>query len=103
MMTASKNLTFTIVASIVLQGCGDECSSYSNYSCKQIEQAEYNVWVYLPSRKDSEKNQFIGTTTGLKSCGAAAYSYASNASSSGNWSYVCCMKTKDSDCAEKHR
>src|SRR5215471_17551748 len=30
--------------------CSDECSSYSSFTCKQIENADYNVIFFFPSR-----------------------------------------------------
>jgi hypothetical protein len=34
---------------LALSGCGDECSSYSEFSCEQIQNADYNVEFNIPS------------------------------------------------------
>jgi hypothetical protein len=86
---------------LVLFGCGDECSSYSKYSCKKIESASYNVIFSFPNDPES---RFIGTASGLSGCGAVAHSYASSKNLVGReWGYVCCMKASTSECEEKHR
>ena len=83
-----------------LSGCGDECRSYSDYSCKEIERADYNVYFYFPS--DTE--HFLGKASGLGQCGAIAYGYAAQKNvSSADWGYVCCMIARGSSCYEKHR
>lgn len=89
------------ITSLLITGCGDECSSYSDFSCKEIQKAPYNVYFYFPN--DSE--YYLGTADGLDECGSKAYSYAASKNLSGNreWSYICCMIAKGSDCYEKHR
>jgi hypothetical protein len=83
-------------------GCKDECREYSDYSCKQLQEATYNVYFYFPK---SNEDYYLGTVEGLDQCGAVAYSYADSKKLGQNseWSYICCLKTKDSECAEKHR
>jgi hypothetical protein len=84
----------------VLASCGDECSSYSSFSCKQIEAANYNVYFYFPS----ETEQYLGEAKGLSQCGQRARGFAASKNlSRENWGYVCCMIAKDSSCYEKHR
>lgn len=85
-----------------LIGCKDECSSYSGYSCEEIQQATYNTYFYFP---DSDKEYFLGVSNGLDECGSLASEYASSEGMGNNtdWSYICCMKTEDSECKEKHR
>lgn len=91
-----------VFVSISLAGCKDECSSYSEYSCKEIQQASYNVYFYFP---DSDKEYFLGVSNGLNECGSLASEYASSKGMANNtdWGYICCMKTEDSECKEKHR
>jgi len=85
---------------IALPGCGDECSSYSAFSCKQIERADYNVYFYFPS--DTE--HFLGQASGLHECGAIAHNYAATKNvSASDWSYICCMIARGSSFFEKHR
>lgn len=91
-----------IIAALSLSGCGDECKEYSNYSCSQLEKATYNAYFYFP---DGNKEYHLGVAEGLSQCGVMAHSYASSKelSRDSGWSYICCLKTKDSECAEKHR
>jgi hypothetical protein len=85
----------------LLASCGDECSSYSKFTCKQIEAADYNVFFYFPSGTE----RHLGQVKGLGQCGerargfAAAYENLSRA----DWGYICCMIAKGSSCYEKHR
>lgn len=100
-----KQIAYAVIYSAAilgLSGCGDECKEYSDYSCKQLEQATYNVYFYFP---DGKKEYYLGTTEGLSQCGAVAHNYANSKEPSrdSGWSYICCLKTKDSECAEKHR
>lgn len=91
-----------LVAAACLSSCGDSCREYSAYSCSQLEKATYNAYFYFP---DGNREYFLGTVVGLPQCGALAHSYASSKqlSRSSGWSYICCLKTSDSECAEKHR
>ena len=88
----------------LLSGCdsSDECKKYSNYTCKEIEVASYNVLFYFPSK---EKEYFLGNVKGLNQCGVVAYSFAESKKlkNTDGWDYVCCMQTKKSVCEEKHR
>lgn len=88
------------IASLSLASCGDECSSYSKYSCSQIEAAQYNVYFYYPSGKE----ELIASVQGLSACQSAARQTAFDKHlNNANWSYVCCMATDKSSCEEKHR
>lgn len=87
---------------IGLTGCGgDECSEYSDFTCDQIQNAEYNVYFYYPSGTE----EFLGRSQGLSQCGSTAHGFAYSKSLQGNndWGYICCMRAKDSECYEKHR
>lgn len=91
----------TILYGVILSGCGDECSSYSDFTCSEIQKATYNVYFYFPN----DKEYYLGVADGLSQCGSVAYSYAASKNLSGNrdWGYICCMKAKGSECYEKHR
>jgi hypothetical protein len=95
-------LTVIALAASGVAGCGDRCSEYSDYSCKEIEKATYNVHF---SFSDSDRDYPLGTVTGLSACGATAHDFAASKglSQDSGWGYVCCMKTDKSECAEKHR
>jgi hypothetical protein len=83
-----------------LSACGDECSSYSAFSCKQIEAADYNVYFYFASGTE----YYLGQVTGLSQCGAIAHNYAAAKEvSAADWGYICCMIARGSSCYEKHR
>ena len=86
---------------VLLSLCGDECSSYSDYTCKEIQIAKYNVYFYFPN--DAEK--YLGQVEGLDSCGQLAWSYADekDLTDDRDWSYICCMIANGSSCYEKHR
>lgn len=94
-------LVLAISASLFVAGCGDECSRYSEFSCKDIQRATYNSYFYFPN----DREYYLGVANGLDECGSMAYSYAASKNLSGNrdWSYICCMIAKGSDCYEKHR
>ena len=96
-----RNTLLLFATTLFVSGCGDECSSYSDFSCKQIENATYNAYFYYPSGSE----EYLGVANGLSHCGAMAHSFAANKSLTGNreWSYICCMKAKGSECYEKHR
>lgn len=78
----------------------DSCRDYSEFNCKQIQEAKYNVWFYFNKNSDAYN---IGSADGLSQCGNIAKNYAYNKGLTYDWSYVCCMKAKGSDCYEKHR
>jgi hypothetical protein len=93
-------LVVGITLASLVSSCGDECSSYSSFSCKQIETADYNVYFYFPSGEE----QYLGRTTGLRQCGQTAHSFATSKKlTQENWGYICCMIARGSDCYEKHR
>lgn len=93
--------SFAFISTIFLHGCGDECSDYSDFSCSEIQEATYNVYFYFPNNKE----YYLGVANGLSQCGDIAYDYAASKNLSRNreWSYICCMKAKGSECYEKHR
>jgi hypothetical protein len=60
MRTASGAVVWLALGG-VLASCGDECRSYSSFSCKQIEAADYNIYFYFPSGTE----QYLGEAKGL--------------------------------------
>ena len=90
-----------LLAFAALSGCGDECRKYSDFSCSEIQKADYNVYFYYPSGSE----EYLGKAQGLSQCGSIAYSFASSNNLGGNmdWGYICCMRAKGSECYEKHR
>lgn len=64
--------------------------------------ATFNVYFWYPNNSNE---QYLGIAKGLDQCGAVASSHANskNLSRGDGWSYVCCLKTSSSECAEKHR
>lgn len=96
-----KGTILSILIIVSLYGCSDSCQEYSNFSCKEIEKASYNVYFYFPN----DKEQYLGQAQGLTQCGNLAHNFAStkNLSHKVEWSYICCMRVKGSECYEKHR
>ncbi len=85
----------------ILAACGDECSDYSDFSCDEIQSATYNIYFYYPNGEE----EFLGTNKGLNQCGTKSYRFAASKGLGNNneWSYICCMQAKGSECYEKHR
>jgi len=79
----------------------DSCRSYSDYTCKQLENSNYNVYFWFP---DNDREYFLGNSSSLSMCGSMArnYAYDKNVSSK-NWDYICCLDKDGSSCKEKHR
>ena len=79
----------------------DECRSYSDYTCNQLENSSYNVFFDHPSGNQ----EYLGVSRSLSGCGNMSHRFANNEniSLSDGWGYICCLKTKTSECAEKHR
>jgi hypothetical protein len=79
----------------------DSCRSYSDFTCKQLENSNYNVYFWYP---DSEKEYYLGKSTSLSMCGSMANNYAYDKNVfSRNWDYICCLDKDGSSCKEKHR
>ncbi len=79
----------------------DDCRSYSDFTCNQLENSNYNVYFWFPN---SNKEYFLGQSYSLSMCGSMArnYAYEKNVSNK-NWDYICCLEANGSSCAEKHR
>ena len=79
----------------------DSCKSYSDYTCKQLENSSYNVYFFYPDNSED----YIGVSRSLSNCNSMAVTHANrnNLKRSDGWGYICCLKTNNSECAEKHR
>lgn len=79
----------------------DSCRSYSSYTCEQLEKQHYNVYFFSV---DDKKDYALGVANSLSGCQQVAHAFAYNKGfQSREWSYICCLKTANSECAEKHR
>lgn len=92
---------------VLVAGCSqDSCREYSEYTCAQLQEQTYNVYYsdIAPGSGDLT-DTYVGQVRGLDACGAAAYDFAviKGKEQSDKWSYICCLQTDDSECAEKHR
>lgn len=69
--------------------------------CEQdLEEVPFHGYFYTPS----DKEVYLGLLHGLSACQLAARSMAKELNMEySEWSYICCLKTEDSDCAEKHK
>lgn len=98
-----RELLTLLLICMILYSCsagGDECSEYSHFNCKEIDNAEYNVYFYFPNGNE----KYLGSTQGLRFCSLKAGNYAiSKEMENDNWSYVCCMIANGSSCYEKHK
>jgi hypothetical protein len=67
---------------------------------RNLKNEIFNVYFSFPEGRE----EYLGQATGLGACGSIAHEKARSLNmSSANWSYVCCLKTSSSECAEKHR
>ena len=97
-------LALPLFCLLFLSACGDDCSSYSEFTCAEIEAADYNVYFYESREKNDE--YFLGTVAGLPACHAKAKAYAQEKNlppGQDGWTYDCCMAAKGSECYEKHK
>lgn len=77
----------------------DPCRSYSDYTCDQLENSTYNVYFYFPDSTE----YYLGQSSSLSSCGSSANNYARSRNIGYGWSWICCLETSNSSCAEAHR
>lgn len=102
---AKKGLMTALVISFCLlqTACLDsKCTDpTSAFSCKDLEEKDHNVYLTFA---DKNNGKLLGVTKGVAACRNMAYKHANsiNLSKESGWSYVCCTKTADSECAEKH-
>ena len=94
-------ILFGVVIFYLFGGNSDSCKQYSDYSCKELEASNYNVYFYFPD----DREKYLGVSNSLSQCNSMSVNYANqkNISRSDGWGYICCLKTKNSECAEKHR
>ena len=106
-MMPTLRLVGLMVGVATICGCSmDSCREYSKYTCAQLEKQTYNVYYYDKDARTGEEQEFpLGQTIGLQSCGTLAWNKAAvrEDERGGEWSYICCLQTSDSACAEKHR
>lgn len=84
----------------------DPCRDYSAYTCAQLQSQTYNVYYSESIQPGNWVDTYVGQVQGLEACGSLAYSHADSVESverRDDWSYVCCLRTSESECAEKHR
>lgn len=80
-------------------------SIFSLCACKKEDEEDrnnnyYNVLFITPKGERS----YIGTVRGISSCKYTASSYYSHRLWIGkNWDYICCLRTKENECAEEHK
>ena len=82
--------------------CNDTCDDLkSAFSCKDLEEKDHAVFLTFA---DKNNGKLLGVTKGVVACRTMAYKYATsiNLTKESGWSYLCCTKTAESDCAEKH-
>lgn len=88
-------------------GCSmDSCLEYSKYTCAQLEKQTYNVYYYDKNAGTGQEQEFeLGQAIGLHGCGTLAWNKAAARKDDRgeDWSYICCLQTESSTCAEKHR
>lgn len=98
-----RSVGVLVGCALFIAGCSkDSCREYSDHTCAELEKASFNVYVYPPN---GEREHYVGVSSGLSSCGAMAHGFAADNhfQRSNEWSYICCLKTDTSECAEKHR
>ena len=87
--------TFCLSLTFCLASCDDKVSA-----------TETNVYnSYFIQYEPEEKKLYVGTVTGLSSCKYIVSDYYAKRRKfiDGSWDYMCCLKTKRSNCSEKHR
>ena len=78
----------------------EPCKVGSKYTCDQLDRAKYNVYFYTP--EDQEK--YLGVAINLASARIMSVQYANRLGlkRDAGWQTVFCLKTNNSECAEKH-
>ena len=71
------------------------------FRVKRYRQLYITLIFYYPDGSEV----YLGIANGLNECGNISGNFASskNLLENNDWSYVCCMKAKGSECYEKHR
>jgi len=87
-------------------------SLFFTISCEKKEETteklQYNSYFVYPVdniNKDNSPKTYVGTVKGLSSCKYIVSKYYSDRRKfiKGDWDYMCCVRTKESSCAEQHR
>ncbi len=97
-LSIKKLLILGLFGLIIFQSCSDGNGNIN----AGLESSTFNVYFYYPSGKEI----YLGQVRGLSSCQNSAWSHSRNNDkneSPGNWSYICCLQTSSSSCAEKHK
>ena len=54
----------------------DSCRDYSDYTCSQLENSRYNVYVWLAPSKFGDEPFTVGTSNSLSQCSSMARNFA---------------------------
>ena len=78
----------------------EPCKAGTEYTCNELEKAQYNVYFYSPDKEE----KYIGLARNLATAKIISTQYANslNLSRNSGWTTTFCLKTKLSECAEKH-
>ena len=91
-------LIIILVGLAIFKGCSDGEGNLN----LGLEDSTFNVYFYFPDNRE----YYLGQVRGLSQCQARSWDYAnqkSNGDTSFNWSYICCLQTSTSSCAETHK
>ena len=84
-----RNVSLALLLLAVAAACGDD-----------LKRSDFNVYFYYPN----DREEYLGVARGISGCQAEAHAFArSKGMSSADWDYICCRKTRSSECATKHR
>ena len=65
-----------------------------------LEDKKFNVYFYYPNGRELH----LGVVKGLSACQDSAWAKAQSLRmQNANWSYICCLKTRSSECKSKHK
>lgn len=101
-----KRFALCVLIAALAACSADPCREYSDYTCAELQTGSYNVYYSEPTRTGEWGETYLGEAQGLDACGAVAYDFAAvrhKLETPADWSYICCLRTDDSECAEKHR
>lgn len=94
-----KFLFWIIFIAVTFKACSDGEGNLN----AGLENSTFNVYFYFPDGKE----YYLGKSRGLSQCQSMAWYYANQKSDGNstnyNWSYICCLQTSTSTCAEKHK
>ena len=80
----------------------DNCRKYSKHTCNELQEvAQFNVYFYYPR---SNIEEYIGQVRGLSNCQSHAGAFAAEKDLlADGWDYICCLKSKENQCSERHK